>query len=323
MIYENILECIGKTPIVRLNRLAKEIPFDVFVKVECLNHGSSIKDRIALKLVNEAEKRGELKPGGTIVEATSGNTGMGLAMVAAVRGYKAIFVMPDKMSSEKIRALEAFGAKVVVTPTNVEPDDPRSYYCVSRQIAKDTPNSFYANQYHNPDNPQAHYESTGPEIWEQTEGKITAYIAGMGTGGSISGTARFLKEKNPAIKVIGIDPIGSVFKTLKDTGKMGEAHPYLVEGVGEDFVPSTIDMNIIDEVIQVDDREAFLMTRQLVQREGLFVGGSCGLAVAGALKWASKESSKHFPVVILPDSGSRYMSKIFNDDWMREKGMLD
>jgi cystathionine beta-synthase len=322
-IHQNILELIGQTPIIKLNKVAQNLPFDLFAKVEYFNPGSSVKDRIAVHIINEAEKRGDLKPGGTIVEATSGNTGMGLALVAAVRGYKAIFVMPDKMSNEKISALRAFGAKVVVTPTNVEPDDPRSYYCVSRRIAEETPNAFYANQYHNPDNPQAHYMSTGPEIWEQTGGKITAFIAGLGTGGTITGTARYLKEKNPKIRIIGIDPEGSVYTELKRTGKMGPAYPYKVEGVGEDFLPSTIDINIVDEVIQVSDKESMSMTRALARREGLFVGGSCGFAVAGALKWAQAQKSKEFPLVLLPDSGSRYLSKIFNDDWMRENGFLD
>lgn len=323
MIYNNILETVGGTPIVKLNKIGKELPFPLYVKVEYLNPGSSVKDRIAVKMVEEAEKRGDLKPGGTIVEATSGNTGMGLALVAAVKGYKAIFVMPDKMSLEKIQALRAFGAKVVVTPTNVEPDDPRSYYSVSRRIAEETPNAFYANQYHNPDNPKTHYETTGPEIWEQTKGRVTCFIAGMGTGGTISGTAKYLKEKNPKIKVIGVDPEGSIYTELKRTGKMGTAYPYMVEGVGEDFLPSTIDLNLIDEVVQVGDKESLQMTRHLARQEGLFVGGSCGLAVAGALKWASQQTEDHFPVILLPDSGSRYLSKIFNDDWMKENGFLD
>jgi len=323
MIHQNILELIGKTPIVKLNKISQGLPFDLFAKVEYFNPGASVKDRIAIHIINEAEKRGDLKPGGTIVEATSGNTGMGLAIVAAVRGYKAIFVMPDKMSNEKISALRAFGAKVVVTPTDVEPEDPRSYYCVSRRIADETPNAFYANQYHNPDNPKAHYLSTGPEIWEQTEGKITSFIAGLGTGGTITGVARYLKEKNPKIKIIGIDPVGSVYTELKKTGKMGIAHSYKVEGVGEDFLPSTIDMDIIDEVVQMGDKDSLTMTRALARREGIFVGGSCGFAVAGAVKWAREQKTKEYPVILLPDSGSRYLSKVFNDDWMRENGFLD
>lgn len=323
MIYENILDLIGNTPIVKLNKISKDLRFPLYAKVEYFNPGSSVKDRIALKIISEAEKRGDLKPGGTIVEATSGNTGMGLALVAAIRGYKAVFVMPDKMSNEKIQALRAFGARVVVTPTNVEPEDPRSYYCVSRKIAEETPNAFYANQYHNPDNPQAHYESTGPELWEQTEGKITAFVAGLGTGGTITGVARYLKEKNPKIKIIGVDPEGSVYTELKKTGKMGQAYPYKVEGVGEDFVPSTIDLGIVDEVIQVSDKESFQMTRRMARREALFVGGSCGFAVAGGVKWALQQREDHFPVILLPDSGSRYLSKVYNDDWMRENGFLD
>lgn len=323
MIYQNVLDLVGNTPIVKLNALSSGLRFPMYVKVEFFNPGASVKDRIALKIIEEAEKRGDLKPGGTIVEATSGNTGMGLAMAASVKGYKAIFVMPDKMSMEKVQALRAFGAKVVVTPTNVEPEDPRSYYSVSKRLAEETPNGFYANQYHNPDNPQAHYESTGPEIWEQTEGKITTFIAGLGTGGTITGVARYLKEKNPNIRIIGIDPEGSVYTELKRTGKMGEAYPYKVEGVGEDFVPSTIDLSLVDEIVQIGDKESFQMTRRLARKEGLFVGGSCGFAVAGALKWAQEQNSDEFPVVLLPDSGSRYLSKVFNDDWMRENGYLD
>lgn len=323
MIYSTILDTVGRTPIVRLPKLGAGLNLDLCAKIEFFNPGASVKDRIAIKIINEAEKRGELKPGGTIVEATSGNTGMGLALVAAVKGYKSVFVMPDKMSLEKIQALRAFGAKVVVTPTNVEPEDPRSYYSVAKRLATETPNAFYANQYHNPDNPQAHYETTGPEIWEQTEGKITAFIGGLGTGGTVSGAGRYLKEKNPKIKIIGVDPEGSIYTEFKKSGKMGPAYVYKVEGIGEDFMPSTVDFNIIDEVVQVSDRESFSYARKLARTEGLFVGGSCGSAVAGAIKWAKTQKSSGLAVVLIPDSGSRYLSKVFNDDWMREHGMLD
>lgn len=322
--YENVLELIGQTPLVRLQRVTNGLKdVDLYAKVEYFNPGASVKDRIAVHMIDEAEKRGDLKPGGTIVEATSGNTGMGLALVAAVRGYKAVFIMPDKMSQEKIQSLRAFGARVVVTPTNVEPDDPRSYYCVSKRIAEETPNSFYTNQYHNPDNPTTHYKTTGPEIWEQSDGEIDAFIAGLGTGGTISGVGKFLKEKKPGLRVIGIDPEGSLYKEYKETGVLGKAYPYKVEGVGEDFLPSTCDLNIVDEIIQVSDKESFQMTRKMARLEGLFVGGSCGFAVAGALKWAKQQKSKMKAVVLLPDSGSRYLSKIFNDDWMRENGFMD
>lgn len=323
-IVDSVLELIGQTPLVRLQRVTdKESPVDLLAKIEYFNPGASVKDRIALHMVNKAEERGELKPGGTIVEATSGNTGMGLALVAAVRGYKAVFVMPDKMSLEKIQALRAFGAKVVVTPTNVEPEDPRSYYCVSKRIAEETPNSFYANQYHNPDNPETHYLSTGPEVWQQTDGKVDAFIAGLGTGGTISGTGKYLKEKKASIQIIGIDPEGSLYKEYKETGVLGKAYPYKVEGVGEDFLPSTCDLNLVDQIVQVTDKESFQMTRKLARVEGLFVGGSCGFAVAGALKWARQQNKKLCAVVLLPDSGSRYLSKVFNDDWMRENGFME
>lgn len=323
MIYNNVIELVGNTPIVKLSRLSEGLPCSLYAKVEFVNPGSSVKDRIAIKIIDEAEKRGELKPGGTIIEATSGNTGMGLAMVAAVKGYKSIFVMPDKMSLEKIQALRAFGSKVVVTPTNVEPEDPRSYYCVAKRLVKETPNSFYANQYHNPDNPQTHYETTGPELWKQTDGKITTFIAGLGTGGTITGVGKYLKEKNPKIKIVGIDPEGSLYTQYHKTGKLGKAHPYKVEGIGEDFLPSTINFDYIDEVVQVSDKECFQMTRKLARCEGLFVGGSCGAAVAGAIKWAKAQKGDELPVILLPDSGSRYLSKVFDDDWMRENGFMD
>lgn len=308
---------------VRINRLAEHLDSHIYAKVESLNPGGSVKDRIGEYIIDEAEKKGLLKPGGTIVEATSGNTGFGLAIVAAVRGYKTIFVMPDKMSHEKIQNLRAFGAKVIITPTDVAPEDPRSYYNVSKRLALETPNSFYANQYQNPQNPKAHYETTGPEIWKQTEGKINAFICGMGTGGTISGIGKFLKEKNPKIKIIGIDPMGSLYYEYFKTKEMGEAHSYKIEGIGEDFLPGTMDFKYVDDVIQVTDKEAFQMTRQLVTKEGMFVGGSSGAAMAGALKYARTLKKPEDIVVLLPDSGDRYLSKIFNDDWMRENGFLE
>lgn len=327
-IYDSILETIGNTPLVRLNKLSRGLRPTVAVKVEFLNPGGSVKDRIGVAMIEDAERRGLLKPGGTIVEPTSGNTGMGLAIAAAIKGYKTIFVMPDKMSEEKIRALRAFGARVVITPTAVEPDDPRSYYSVSRRLAEETPNAILAGQYWNPANPEAHYHSTGPEIWRQTAGRVSVFIAGMGTGGTISGTGKYLKEHNPQVKVVGVDPVGSLYTEYFRTGVLGAAHGYKVEGVGEDFLPSTMDFGVVDDVVQVSDRESFLMTRRLVREEGIFCGGSCGLAVAGAIKWlrspaAENLSEDDIVVVLLPDSGSRYLSKVFDDNWMRENGFLE
>jgi cystathionine beta-synthase len=326
-IRDTILEAIGNTPLVRLHTVARGIRPALLAKAEFLNPGGSVKDRIGIAMIEAAEREGRLKPGGTIVECTSGNTGVGLAIAAAIKGYKTIFVMPDKMSDEKIRQLRAFGARVVITPTAVEPDDPRSYYSVSRRLAEETPNAILAGQYWNPANPEAHYRTTGPEIWRQTGGRISAFIAGMGTGGTISGTARFLKEQNPDIKIVGVDPIGSLLYHYFQTRELGPAHGYKVEGVGEDFLPATLDFDLIDDVVQVGDRESFLMTRRLVREEGLFCGGSCGLAVAGALKWLRGNGSylteDDLVVVLLPDSGSRYLSKIFDDAWMRENGFLE
>jgi len=327
-IHDNVLATIGNTPLVRLNKLARGIRPQLVVKLEFLNPGGSVKDRIGIAMIEDAERRGLLKPGSTIVEPTSGNTGMGLAIAAAIKGYKCIFVMPDKMSEEKIRALRAFGARVVITPTAVEPDDPRSYYSVSKRLAEETPHAFLAGQYWNPANPDAHYRSTGPEIWQQTAGKVSVFVAGMGTGGTISGTGKYLKERNPEVKVVGIDPVGSLYTEYFRTGVLGPAHGYKVEGVGEDFLPSTMDFGVVDDVAQVSDRESFLTTRRLVREEGIFCGGSCGMAVAGALKWlrspaAEQLSEDDIVVVLLPDSGSRYLSKLFDDNWMRENGFLE
>lgn len=325
-IAENILGVIGQTPLVRLNRIARGLTCTLVAKIEYVNPGGSVKDRIALNIVEAAEREGRLKPGGTVVEATSGNTGVGLAMVCAIKGYKSVFVMPDKMSAEKIRLLRAFGSKVVITPTAVAPEDPRSYYKVSEKIVEETPNAILANQYHNPENPRSHYESTGPEIWEQTAGRVTDVIIGMGTGGTITGTARYLKEKNPKIRVVGVDPIGSL---LYETHKLGrlpdDPHPktYKTEGIGEDFLPSALDLSVVDEVIQVGDKETFLTTRRLVREEGLFCGVSSGTAVAAALRYCRNLDEDRLVIVILPDSGSRYLSKVFDDDWMRENGFLE
>ncbi len=322
--HENVLTTVGNTPLVRLNSVTRGLKANVYAKVEYLNPGGSVKDRIALKMIEDAEKRGDLKPGGTIVEGTSGNTGAGLAMVAAIRGYKCVFVLPDKQSEEKRAALRAYGAKVVVTPTDVEPEDPRSYYSVSTRLGTETPNAFFANQYHNPSNPQAHYEVTGPELWDQTEGEIDVFIAGLGTGGTITGTGKYLKEKKPDVKIIGVDPVGSLYYDYFRTGQLTPAFSYLLEGIGEDFLPSTMDFEPVDDVMRVNDGECFQMTRRLCREEGLFVGGSCGAAVAGALKWIKANDREGLNVVILlPDSGSRYLSKIYNDQWMQENGFLD
>ncbi len=318
----NIIEAIGNTPIVRLNSVTEGLDSDIYAKVEYMNPAGSMKDRVGLNIIRDAEKRGMLGPGGTIVEATSGNTGAGLAMVAAIRGYKCIFVMPDKMSQEKIDALRAYGSKVVICPTAVEPSDPRSYYSVARRLVEETPGAFYANQYHNPANPEAHYVSTAPEIWEQTGGEFDAFISGMGTGGTLSGCGRYFKERNPDIQLIGVDPIGSLYYEYVKTGRLTKAFSYYVEGIGEDFLPSTMNLDLLDDVVQVDDRECFLMTRDLVRKEGIFCGGSCGAAVMGAIKWARAQTQPKRVLVLLPDSAQKYLSKIFNDDWMRSNGFL-
>jgi cystathionine beta-synthase len=324
-VYDDILQTIGKTPLVRLKRLGRGLPCPVYAKVEFFNPGGSVKDRIAVNMIEEAERSGRLKPGGTVVESTSGNTGLGLAIVCAKKGYKSIFVMPDKMSQEKIQLLRAFGARVVITPTAVAPEDPRSYYNVAKRLVAETPNAILANQYHNPENPRSHYLTTGPEIWEQTGGQVTDVVIGIGTGGTISGVGRYLKEHNPDIRIVGVDPVGSLLlETWQQGGIPEDAHPktYKVEGIGEDFLPSTLDLSVIDEVIQIGDKESFLWARRLVKEEGIFSGGSSGTAIAAAIQYAKTLTPDRLVVVILPDSGSRYLSKFYDDKWMRENGFL-
>ncbi|MFK7921298.1 MAG: pyridoxal-phosphate dependent enzyme [Bacteroidia bacterium] len=324
MIYPNIVATIGNTPLVKLNQVAEHLKATLVAKVEYFNPGNSIKDRIAIKMVEDAERNGSLKPGGTIIEGTSGNTGMGLALAAIVKGYRCIFTMADKQSQEKIDILRAVGAEVIVCPTSVEPEDPRSYYSVSARLAKEIPNSLYMNQYDNLSNWQAHYESTGPEIWEQTEGKITHLIAGMGTCGTIVGISRYLKEQNPDIQAVGIDTYGSVFKKLHETGEFDEKeiYSYMTEGIGEDIVPENCDMSVIDKIIKVTDKDSALMTRKLARTEGLFVGWSCGSAVHGAIEYARELPKDAMVVVILPDHGTRYLGKVYNDGWMQNHDFL-
>ena len=326
MIYNNIIETIGHTPLVRLNNVANHIKGTVLAKVEYFNPGHSVKDRIALKMIEDAEKAGTIRPGGTIIESTSGNTGMGLALAAAVKGYRCIFTMADKQSQEKIDILRAVGAEVVVCPTNVEPEDPRSYYSVARRLEKEIPNSIYMNQYDNRSNTTAHIESTGPEIWEQTEGNITHFAAGMGTCGTISGVSSYLKQKNPKLQTVGIDTYGSIFQKLKATGKIDpeEIYPYLTEGIGEDILPENCNMEVIDHIVKVSDKDAALMTRRLARTEGLFIGWSCGAAMHGALEYAREHlGPDDLMVVILPDHGTRYLGKVYNDNWMQNHGFLD
>ena len=320
---KNILEAIGHTPLVKLQRLDADVAADVYVKCEYMNPGGSMKDRMTLHLVNQAEARGELKPGGTVIEATSGNTGAGLAMIAAVRGYHCIFVMPDKMSAEKMASLRAWGARVVVCPTAVEPEDPRSYYSVAKRLAAETRNCFYANQYHNQDNPAGHYRSTGPEIWEDTGGDIDVFVAGMGTGGTMAGVGRYLKERKPQVKLVGVDPVGSLYYDYVKSARLTKPFTYKVEGIGEDFLPSTFDPKLLDDIVRVDDKECFLTARDLVRLEGLYAGGSSGAALAGALKYARETDLKQNIVVLLPDGAAKYLSKVFNDEWLRENGFLE
>ena len=320
--HANILESIGRTPLVRLNRIAKGLAPTILAKVESFNPGGSVKDRIGAHIVEKAERAGLLRPGGTIVEATSGNTGCGLAIAAAVKGYRAIFTMPDKMSQEKINILKAFGARVVVTPTAVPPDSPESYYEVAKRIVRETPGAFLANQYFNPDNPEAHELTTGPEIWEATAGRIECLVAGMGTGGTITGVGRYLKGCNPHVRIVGADPEGSILKEQFDTGAHGPARSYLVEGIGEDMLPGTLDFGVIDEIVQVGDVESFRLARRLAREEGILTGGSGGTAVAAAFWVAKRMKPGSLIVVILPDTGERYLSKVHNDEWLRDNGML-
>lgn len=326
MIYNSIVETIGNTPMVKLNRIFKGIPGTVLAKVEYFNPGNSTKDRMALKMIEDAEKAGNLKPGGTIIEGTSGNTGMGLALTAIAKGYKCIFTMADKQSQEKINILRAVGAEVIVCPTNVEPEDPRSYYSIARKLNKEIPNSIYPNQYDNPSNAQAHYESTGPEIWTQTAGKITHYAATVGTGGSMCGTSKYLKEQNPNLVAVGVDTYGSVFKKYKETGVFdkNEIYPYLTEGFGEDILPKNVDFDLIDLFIKVTDKDGAIMARRLSREEGMFVGWSSGSAVHGALEYAREHLTKNdVMVILLPDHGTRYLNKVYNDQWMKDHGFLE
>lgn len=321
--HENILSCIGETPLVRINDFFSGSKGLVLAKVETFNPGSSVKDRIGLGIIEQAEREGRLKPGGTIVEATSGNTGMGLAIAAAVKGYKCIFTMPDKMSKEKIAALRAFGAEVIVTPTAVPHDSPESYTEVAKRLVAETPNSILADQYNNPKNPEAHYLTTGPEIWKQTNGQIDTFVCSIGTGGTITGIGKFLKEKRPDVKVVGVDPVGSVFTEYFRTGSYPHViKTYLVEGIGQDYIPNTLGFQYIDDVVQIGDKESFHTARRFTRTTGIFVGGSAGTALAGAAKLAAAMNENEVMVVLLPDSGERYVSKFYNDDWMRENRML-
>lgn len=322
---KNILETIGNTPLVKINKLTEAIPALVLAKYETFNPGNSVKDRMALTMIEDAEADGRLKPGGTIIEGTSGNTGMGLALAAIVKGYKCIFVLADKQSKEKCDILKAVGAEVIICPTAVEPEDPRSYYSVSKRLAEETPNSWYVNQYDNPSNAKAHYESTGPEIWKQTEGKITHFVVGVGTGGTISGVGKYLKEQNPNVKIWGIDTYGSVFKKYHETGEFdeNEIYPYVTEGIGEDILPKNVNFDIIDGFTKVTDKDGAVYTQRLAKEEGMFLGNSAGSAIKGVLQLKEQFTKDDVVVVLFHDHGSRYVGKMFNDDWMREMGYID
>src|SRR5687767_3074548 len=324
-VHDSILGAIGWTPMIRLHRIVRDIPAAVYAKIETFNPGNSIKDRMAVKMIEDAERQGLLKPGGTIIEGTSGNTGMGLAIAAVVKGYRCIFTTTDKQSKEKIDALKAFGAEVIVCPTDVDPDDPRSYYSVSSRLAREVPNAWKANQYDNLSNTAAHYEWTAPEIWEQTGGRVTHLVVGVGTGGTVSGIGRYFKERNPAIKVWGVDTYGSVFKKYKDTGifDKNEIYPYITEGIGEDFLPANVDFSIIDHFEKVTDKDAAIMTRRITREEGIFAGNSAGSAMAGLLQLKDHFSTDDVVVVVFHDHGSRYLAKMYNDEWMRAKGFLE
>lgn len=325
MFYNNILETIGNTPLVKLNKIVQDVPGTILAKIETTNPGNSVKDRMAVKMIEDAENDGRLKPGGTIIEGTSGNTGMGLAIAAAIKGYKCIFVTNDKQSKEKVDMLKAVGAEVIVCPTAVEPTDPRSYYSVSKRLGDEVPNSWYVNQYDNPSNVKAHYESTGPEIWEQTEGKITHFVVGVGTGGTISGVGKYLKEKNPNIQIWGIDTYGSVFKKYHETGEFDEKeiYPYITEGIGEDILPKCVDFSVIDKFEKVTDKDGLLYQRRLARDEGIMVGNSAGSAIGGIIQLKDQLKEDDVVVVLFHDHASRYMGKAFNDDWMKERGFLD
>lgn len=323
MYYNSVLDLIGNTPLVKINKLNPNKKVTLLAKLEFMNPGGSVKDRIGMSMLRSAEKKKKINKNSTIVEPTSGNTGVGIALYSVIKGYKNVFVMPDKMSDEKRNVLRAYGAKVVVTPTNVDPEDERSYYKVSDRLSKEIKGAYKPDQYHNQSNPEAHYETTGPEIWKSTEGKITHFVCGMGTGGTITGVAKYLKEKNKRIKIVGVDPYGSVFHKVKKTGKYtnDDIKPYKTEGIGEDFVPSTIDLSLVDDIVQIGDKEAFAITRRLAREEAILAGGSSGMAVAGAMKFVQK-LKKGVVVVLLPDSGKSYISKIFNDDWMRDNAFM-